>query len=103
MPRLGNVLALLGALALAACADFPDLDGTITGQVRRAPFPELVPIEEILAAAPRNGQGAAEAAARSLAGRAARLRARQATIARTEIIDDRTRRRMSAAVARHAK
>ncbi len=102
MPRFVTVLALLGALALSACAGFPDLDDTITGQARRAPFPGLMPIEEILAGAGAADRTAAEAAARSMAWRAERLRARQAAIRRAVIIDDRTRRRMAQAVARHA-
>lgn len=102
MPRFVTVLALLGALGLSACADFPDFDGTITEQARRAPFPDLMPIEEILAGTGAGDRTTAEAAARSMVWRAERLRARQAAIERAVIIDNRTRRRMAAAVARHA-
>lgn len=42
---------LLPVLAVAACAQFPELEGTIEPDLEDAPYPELVRLEPILAAA----------------------------------------------------
>ena len=42
---------LISGLLLAACAQFPALDAALDAADRSAPFPDLVPIEPILAAA----------------------------------------------------
>lgn len=62
-------------LTLGACTQFPDLDHTQTEQLTRADYPDLVPIEPILAraAGPKPDPLAEEAA---LTARLAALRAR---------------------------
>lgn len=39
--------ALILALSLAACADFPELDATITPEMRRADYPRLATISQL--------------------------------------------------------
>ena len=60
-------------VALAGCADFPALDGTISVAARAAPYPQLVQLAQILPVDPvEDTQMAARVAA--LQARAARLR-----------------------------
>lgn len=65
-------LAIL-ALALSACATYPELDARLDESDHTAPWPDLVPVETLLAAA-----GPADAATPTgdLAARLAALRAR---------------------------
>jgi len=67
-------LCLLCLAGLAACARPPALDGSVTEADRRAPYPRLVPLDAILAAAPAP-RAAPEDAGR-LADRAGALRDR---------------------------
>lgn len=67
-------IGLLAAAALAACASFPQLDAAISPEARRAPYPELVPSERLLA---RRDEGRlTEADGAALQSRAEGLRAR---------------------------
>ncbi len=67
-------------LALSACTQFPQLDETIEPPAEAADFPELVPLEPILAdlaAAPERmaqTEAGLEARAAALRAKAARLR-----------------------------
>lgn len=46
MPRLALLAALL--LTLAGCSGFPALDTAVGPEARRAPYPELKPLSELL-------------------------------------------------------
>lgn len=63
------------ALGLAACTQFPDLDSTRTAEIDAADYPDLVPLEPLLAqsTAPATDPVATEAA---LSSRLAGLRGR---------------------------
>ena len=67
-------LALLLALSLAACAEFPELDATLSAEMRAAPYPSLAPTAELSASqdAPR----LSSTSAASLASRVTALRSR---------------------------
>lgn len=70
---------LASALALAACASFPQLDARLDAADRAAPWPVLVPVGDVLAEAGAPGAGEGDDLAARLAGlraRAADLRAR---------------------------
>ena len=96
---LALTLPMNAALPLAGCTEMPDLDGAISRQARNAPYPAILPLEAL--DLPASGEtGAALAEAARLAARAHALRMRAAAIRRA-IIDEATRKRMEAAVARH--
>jgi len=65
------------ALALSACSGFPELDARLTAADRAAPWPELVPVGTVLAAA---GPAAEADGTGDLAARLAALRARAAAL-----------------------
>lgn len=66
-------LAVCLILALGACARPPALESTVTDADAGAPYPRLLPLDEVLAGLPAP-DGAAEAP--DLSGRIAALRAR---------------------------
>lgn len=72
-PRLLFVLS--SAALLGACAQFPALDRTITPAMEAAPYPDLVPIEPLLAQAEAGSVDPLRTEA-ALTGRAAGLQAR---------------------------
>ena len=74
---------------LAGCSTFPQLDDRISPAAEAAPYPDLVALAPILAAA----DGAAGRSPPVLAGRLAALRAR-ATALRGPVVDPATRARM---------
>lgn len=80
MPRTtGPYPALLIALALAACSDFPEIEATNLDDALSAPYPVLVPLEQALTPAdttPRLSQEEARCTQRA-GRRACRLRPRQ--------------------------
>ena len=81
---------LIFLLGLAACAnDLPDTDRTISTSAQNAPFPELVPIDGLLAKA--NSGSRIEAAAADLQARAARLRAKANALRGRTMIDGQDR------------
>jgi hypothetical protein len=41
-------ITLLSLLAITACTQFPQLDGTVAPEIENAAFPELLPLEPIL-------------------------------------------------------
>jgi hypothetical protein len=79
--RNAFILSLLWALA--ACAEFPELDAKVEQAARVAPYPKLVPVEEIQArVAPpliTDPSGA------DVQARVARLKARAAWLRNTKI------------------
>lgn len=79
---------------LPGCAPFPQIAGVDTSQSAQAPFPQLVPIGTVLAAAP---QGAPPAAT-DLNNRIAALQARAAQL-RAPVVDAATRARMALGVS----
>lgn len=62
-------------LILAACTQFPELDRTQTPELKAAPYPDLIPLEPLLARARMPGADPARTEA-SLDSRLAGLRAR---------------------------
>ncbi len=70
----------LATAALAGCAQFPQLDRTITPALEAAPYPDLVPLGPVLARAqatgvdPVRGNAVLDARVAALRARAARLR-----------------------------
>ncbi|MFN6979133.1 MAG: hypothetical protein ACK4OP_13475 [Gemmobacter sp.] len=77
--RRPTVFAIL--VLLAACSALPpDLDGAETAAARTAPYPQLVPIDPLLAAETAGTASAADTAA--VEARAARLTARAAALRR---------------------
>lgn len=83
---------LILAAALAGCTDFPELDAAITPEARRADYPQLVPVGEIL-----DRRGLARTTGREgeiLMARAANLQAR-ARLLRGVVVDEDTRLRLS--------
>lgn len=90
-------LILVATLALAACAQFPELDARTADIDPRTPYPALVPLDPLLAGA-TDDQITEETGPR-LEARAAALRARARSL-RGAIIDDETRARMETGVAR---
>lgn len=77
------------------CTEFPDLDGAVSEAARDAPYPDLLPVEELNARisdpriTPETVSG--------LAARVAALKARAARL-RGSVIDSPTRERMSIGV-----
>ena len=89
--------ALAFAVALAACATFPELDAVISDGARKADYPTLIPVDGILV---RRASGQiTEQTDDILRARAANLQAR-ANLLRGIVVDDETRRRLSARLER---
>ena len=79
-----------------ACAQFPELDSALTDGAETAPYPDLLPVEELNA---RVGEPRiAPETASGIEARVAALRARAARLHGT-VIDSSTRARMTAGVA----
>lgn len=88
---------LIAILSLGAgCTQFPDLDSAVTDTARDAPYPDLLPVEELNAriAEPKITPDTVS----GLAGRVAALKARAAWL-RGSVIDSPTRARMSIGVS----
>lgn len=97
------LLAVAAAAALAGCDAYPQLDATVSGEARRSPYPALMPVEDLRAAAAARpsseriaaaGPGAAASPAAEIDARAARLRARAAGL-RGEVIDAESKERLN--------
>ncbi|MCQ0092082.1 hypothetical protein [Roseovarius sp. M141] len=97
--RHSFALALIAALGagslLPGCAQFPQLDATLTDQSRRAPYPDLVPLSGLQARI--NDTDTNAGAAPAIEARIARLKSRAARL-RGTVIDSDTRTRMQAGV-----
>ncbi len=87
------------AFAVSACTDFPELDAVVSEQAKRADYPTLVAIDGILSRA--NDAQITPATIGSLQSRIAHLRARAAHLKRP-VIDQTTRSKLNAAIARHS-
>ncbi|QGY00401.1 hypothetical protein EI983_12540 [Roseovarius faecimaris] len=80
---------------LAACAEFPELDATLSDAARAAPYPQLLPVEELNA---RVGEPRIDAeAADGIEARVAALKARAARL-RGTVLDSSTRARMQTGI-----
>lgn len=79
-------------IALAACTEFPALEGTVAPASANAQAPELVPLAPLLAQANATDRGAAEVET-ALSPRLANLRARAARL-RGPVIPPAARARM---------
>jgi len=80
LPRLPRPMpaafaALLLLAAATACTPVPELDETVSDDLRAAPYPALIPLEPALAAGAAEPQRA-EDLERQMTARQARLRAR---------------------------
>lgn len=75
-------LFLIVLPALVACTQFPDLDAAVAPEVANAPYPRLLPIEQVLG--PERPPRATPEAAARLAGQAAALQARAGTATGSE-------------------
>ena len=95
--RFAFFLALLAALPLSGCTQFPELDGTLADTDKDAPYPSLLPKSQFSQAAtqvsitPQITQG--------LEGRVDRLRAR-ANGLRSPALTPRERARLENAIRR---
>ena len=79
-PRSLSIVALvLGGALLAGCTQFPELDRTITPEMEAADYPDLVPIDPLLAQAEAGRIDPAQTEA-ELTGRAAGLQSRASRI-----------------------
>ena len=76
---------------LAACTQFPELDENLSPQARAAPFPELVPVEDLRAELTE--ARITNETTTSLEARVASLRARAARL-RGTVIDRTSRNRL---------
>lgn len=85
-------------LALAGCSDQPDLDTTIDDSVRAAPYPDLVPLEPLLATTgPRRDE--TDKPETDLVARRDRLQQRAQRLRGGAVVDTGTRTRMRTGVA----
>jgi len=89
--HLSRVFALLLTLCLSACSQFPALDENTTAQTRRAPYPDLVPAEDLHAQVAE--ARVTDQTTLSLEARVAALRARAVRL-RGTVIDGTSRRRL---------
>ncbi len=94
--RLAPLFLCLGLVA--GCTDFPRIDAVMGTTARNAPYPELLPIDGLLARAGDTRIDAATGPA--LAGRAAALR-RRARGLEPPVLSAADRRRLLGALARH--
>lgn len=86
------ILCLAAVAVVTGCAQFPDLDGTISPEMEKADYPDLVPIDRLRAmSTPDTEAGTREAEA--LEARAAALRARANRLRRAELAGDLADRR----------
>ncbi len=84
---------------LAACADFPDLETAISDRGRAGAYPRLIQVDGLPHANTADTERMNDIA-KSLSARAQRLQ-RRARALRGPIVDQRTRAKMAAALARH--
>lgn len=88
-------LALFLIAALTACSQFPQLDETVGDAARKAPYPDLIPIEKFHAQIPDTL--IEPTTAPQVEARVAQLKARAARL-RGSVIDNATRTRMQQGV-----
>lgn len=85
---------LLLCLTLGACVEFPQLDDRVAEADRTAPFPDIIPLSQILTQAEAQ---VAPPAPRDLGARIADLNARADRL-RGTVVDAATRARMRAGI-----
>ena len=83
--------ATLALATLGACTQFPELDSTVTPELAAAPYPDLVPVEPLLAQATAGRVDPVQTEA-ALQGRLSRLRVRAARL-RGSVLTGRERQR----------
>lgn len=88
--------AFLLALSLTACTQFPELDKAVTAEGAGADYPDLLPVEPVLAQA-ASGPAPGEVTD-SLSARVSALRARASRL-RGSVLDGSTRQRMRDGIA----
>lgn len=93
--RLPFVLIPAFCAALTACGEFPELKEAVDSDARRAPYPDLVPLESITGNIPE--KRITPETPEELDARVARLKARSARLNRS-VIDSETHDRMQAGV-----
>lgn len=86
-----RLIVLIAIAGLGACADFPEIDGTIDAAARNADFPTLQPLAPLLVAANQTGTQINPASVVNFDTRIARLRG--------PVVDAATRARMQRGVA----
>ncbi len=98
---MAHIYKLCGIMvfALAGCTDFPQLDDVVSERAKNADFPELVALDSLLADV--NEHQINPSTPLYLQSRLARLRARAARLNKP-VIDQKTRAKLAAAVARHS-
>lgn len=94
--RPALLFAALLALAVGGCATIPDLDSSVPDSLVNAPYPDLVPLDRLLASQPR-ARADNETAGSDLAARRDRLQQRARRL-NTAVIDADTQTRMQAGV-----
>ena len=86
------IMAIAVFLGLLGCVDAPELGGGVPERLKSAPYPGLLPLDQVLGHAPDVAVGTQDIQAR-LDARVARLRARAATL-RGPVLDARARERL---------
>lgn len=97
MPRFRLSLCLA---LLAACEQFPQLDQAISDQARQSGYPDLAPVDELLARADDSARQDQAAEIEALRIRARLLQARAQLLRRTDVIDSDSQDRMKAGFER---
>lgn len=96
-----TLLTIALAGGVAGCAqDLPDLRGSISAEAQNAPFPQLVPLDALVARSKAGTTVAAETA--GLDARLALLKRKAAALKGRSVIDGATRLRLLQASARAA-
>ncbi len=96
MKTVAIMAGLVLAAALAACSDMPELNGTVPAHLESADFPDLIPLEPILAGA--EDVQITDQTSAGIAARVSRLRNRAARL-KHSVVDQGTRARMRDGVA----
>lgn len=95
-PNVRPIRLLVLISALAGCSEFPELSQAVSARARNAAYPQILPLDQLLASLPATAPGRETG---TLAARAAALRARARQMA-GPVVDATTRTRMQAALAR---
>lgn len=94
--RYRHWLALAALLTGAACVQAPELDANITDQLRKAPYPELQPLDDALFDVPLPQEQSAEID-ETLTARRDRLQSRARAL-NANVVDPTARKRMQSGV-----
>lgn len=88
-----RAIPVLFCLLLGACAQFPELDGTVAPDLKNADFPSFVPLDTLSVTNARVIDDPAQTT-QDLEARIAKLRARAAALQRRDIVDASTEKRL---------